>query len=468
PWWGRKQRLLFEVAPVLSNPNSDDSPQGDRLAALPNIATPSLTRSRSTQILPNPSVQILELEVLPVIPLWLQIVGVLIACVLLWLLWLLNSVEHHNAAVNSVRFSGDATTVISASSDRTIRRWLVDTSSHWELNGNRLKPDGLIAKETKKAVRVVRHIPENNDLIAAGLENGEIQLWNVKLRTKTQKTFDHPRGDRIFGLEFTRDSRYLFSGHSSGSVRQWDMKSTGNQLSPVRIFSVPFTISALALSESPERRDSLIIIGGRYNKLALWDWARDNKPYYVSYRLQEKSDQFSPVIGKHHYIESLATAGNLLATADNQGYITLWDMSDRTCSIKNSFEKAAGRNSNVENAANKNPTNRLEPGECKIPILDQWRDGHNGKPVRSVALSENGCYLASTGDDGRVMLWPLTAKQRSLKDKEGEILAQFPGVRLNAVDITRLGNDIYVTSDGRNNQVKVYRVKGTDANASCQ
>ena len=479
PWWGRKQRLLFEVAAVLSNPNSNDSPYGDsvpegngfperdsfasRLADPTNITT--ATRSRNTQIHPNPSIQILELEVVPIIPLWLQIVGVLITLVLLWLLWLLNSVEHHNGPVNSVRFSGDATTVISGSSDQTIRRWLVDTSSPWELNGNRLKPDGLIAKETKKAVRVVRHIPENNDLVAAGLENGEIQLWNVKLRTKAQKTFDHPRGDRVFGLEFTRDSRYLFSGHSSGSVRQWDMKSTGNQLSPVRVFNVPFTISALALSESPDR-GSLIVIGGRYNKLALWDWAMDNQPYYVSYQLRENPDKFSPVIGKHHYIESLTTAGNLLATADNQGYITLWDISDRTCSIKNSFEKAAGRNSNVENTASNNRGNRFERGECEIPILDQWHDGHSGKPVRSVALTDNGCYLVSTGDDGRVMLWSLTGGQRTLK--QGKIIAQFPGVRLNAVDLTRLGNDIYVTSDGKNNQVKVYRVKGTDANASCQ
>jgi len=432
-WLGGKQRFLFEVAPVLS-----DSELGEP----------------STKIFPEPSLQLLELNVLPVIPLWLQLLGAFLILLLLWLLWLLNPVGH-DGPVNSVRFSGDATTVISGSSDGTIRRWLVNTSSGLQFDPRRLKPNENIAADIKKAVGVVRHIPENNNQVAAGLENGEIQLWDVKSRTLTQKTFDHPKGDRIFGLGFTKDSRYLFSVHSSGSIRQWDMQSSSPQLSPANILNVPFSITALGISESPER-SSLVIIGGRYNKLALWDWAKDKRLYYVPYQWQDSPNTFTPVMGQHHYIESLATAGNLLATADNQGNITLWDMNKRKCTTKNSFE----------NAVTSNPVNQPGLVECAVPILDRWRNGHSGKPVRSVALTENGCYLASTGDDGRVMFWSLTQGKRTQKD--GKILAQYPGVRLNSVDITRLGEDIYVTSDARNNQVKIYQVKGRDAKASCQ
>lgn len=442
-WGGRKQRLLLEVAPVLSDPDTGES---------------------STQIFPDPSIQILELDVFPVIPLWLQVLGAFLLLLLLWLLWWRNPVGH-DGRVHSVRFSGDATTVISGSSDGTIRRWLVNTSSGWQFDPRRLKPYGRIAADINKAVSVVRHIPENNDIVAAGLENGEIQLWDVKSQERFPKTFIHPKGDRVFGLEFSKNSRHLFSVHSSGSIRQWNMESDGNQLSPEKILNVPFSISALGLSES-SNRNSLVVIGGRYNQLALWDWANNNKPDYVSYRWEDRknSNNFPSVMGQHHYIESLATAGNLLASADNQGYITLWDMNDRTCS--------ADSNNNVETATTNNSGNRPESVECEISILAQWREGHGGKPVRSLALTEDGCYLASTGDDGRVILWSVTRVKQNFdegaKPEPEKILARFPGVRLNSVDITRLGKDIYVTSDGRNYQVEVYRVKGTDTNANCQ
>lgn len=75
----------------------------------------------------------------------------------------------------------------------------------------------------RKAVRVVRFKPVDNDLVAAGLENGEIQLWNLTGHRSMKDQMSYQRDDRVFALAFTQDSRRLFSGHGSGWVLQWDV-----------------------------------------------------------------------------------------------------------------------------------------------------------------------------------------------------------------------------------------------------
>jgi WD40 repeat protein len=330
----------------------------------------------------------------------------------------------HEAPVTSVRFNGVADRVLSASQDQTIRSWSIkDGKSH-------LDPRGILAS-TKKAVRVIRYRPVNNNLVAAGLENGEIQLWDV-VSKKQKKTLDFlsQKDDRVFDLLFTKDSRYLFSAHGSGSVLLWDMGRVlsddalnGNK--PLRGKKLNFAVYALGLVGNT---DANLAMAGRYNLLGIWNLPSD-KIRRLPYRQGGPDD----------YIDSIATADekpNLMATADNQGYITLWDMNQ--CLDKG--------------------------GQCKI--LEEWRDGHGGKPVRSVALSNNGCYLASAGDDGRVMLWPLAADGKRVFEAAGERkVAQFSN-HVNSVDLALTGDDILITSGGDDHQVRLLRVKQN--NTACQ
>jgi WD40 repeat protein len=143
--------------------------------------------------------------------------------------------------------------------------------------------------------------------------------------------------------------------------------------------------------------------------------------------------------GKDDYIQSLAVAGdrpNLMATADNQGFITLWDM--RQCLIK----------------------------DTPCEILDEWSTGHGGKPVRSVSLSKDGCYLASAGDDGQEILWSLTAQgKRDLKFHKGTKLGQFP-TKVNDVNLILRGDDILVVSGSDDHRVRLRRVEKT--NTGCR
>lgn len=380
--WGLPQKVFLEVTPILSDGRLGNT---------------------------NPATQVLKLRVLPVVPFWLQLLGLLLLLLLIFGL-VLRPYAGHTGPVTSVRFNGLADRVVSASNDQTLRSWGAS---------NRLQSRGVLAP-AGKAVRVVRFRPVDNNLVAAGLENGEIQLWDV-LSKKRQQTlgFSYQRDDRVFGLEFTQDSRYLFSGHGSGLVLQWEVARAAveesNNNTPRRQKQLDFAISDLGLV-GPE--DRTLAIGGRYNRLVLWNWQQDAvRP--LPYRQG----------GQEDYITSIDTPRDRtdrLVTSDNQGYITLWDMT--ACLT----------------------------GNANCEILDEWRVS---SPVRSVSLSANGCYLASAGDDKQLKVWPLSSDgKRDLRYSEGIAIAK-PSSKINSVDIRLVEDRILIASGSDDHRVRLYRMR---------
>lgn len=67
-------------------------------------------------------------------------------------------------------------------------------------------------------------------------------------------------------------------------------------------------------------------------------------------------------------------------------------------------------------------------GECEV--IDRWQGSKMGEAVRSVSFSDNGCYLASGGDDGKVMLWALTSEgKRPLTMPDGSSIENNLGIK---------------------------------------
>ncbi|MBE9126970.1 MULTISPECIES: hypothetical protein [unclassified Coleofasciculus] len=374
----------------------------------------------------NPTDQTLKLDVYPIIPTWLLLGGGLLLLYLAWWLSWLNPDNPwfgHHAAVNSVQFNGMSQNVVSGSSDQTLIKWRVDGFFNPFANQQIDK-----IANTGKAVRVIRYTPVNNNVVAAGLENGEIRLLNLLGETPlTIDSFFYQKDDRVLALEFTDDSRYLFSGHGSGLVVQWDVQrdldeplaELSRTKQPIRGREMDFAVYALQFVGQDSNN---LAIAGRFNQLVLWNLP-ENSLLPVPYRKGGQDD----------YILSVDVAQlkpYLLATSDNQGYITLWNM--KTCLVENE--------------------------SCEV--LDQWSNGHGGQPVRSVALSNGGCYLASAGDDGRMKLWPLTTE-----GKRGEGLLSGIDVGgsknrpINTIDLNVLRDKILVASGSDDTQVRVNKVR---------
>lgn len=355
----------------------------------------------------NDEIQSIKLFIKPIIPL---IFVVILTGLILFVTWFFsflnpyNPFPPHNAPVTSVQYDGKGTFAISSSNDRTLRKWFIEGFYNPGLNQDM----GVIAN-SKKAMRVARIRPVNNDLVAAGLENGEIQIWDANNESnRPLATFSTQADDRVFGLAYTLDSRTLFSGHGSGALLRWDLQDlfTNPPTQPTQAKKFDFAISSIALVG---QNDSILAIAGRYNQLLLWNWVKDS---VKNLNLQAG--------GQDDYIQSIAVPDrrrNLLATADNQGNISVWDLS--ACLQSNS--------------------------PCQL--VDSWI-AHGGKPVRSVALSLEGCYLVSGGDDGLAKLWTLTQNGKRTGNINGKILETLP-VPIGAVDIHLTAKEV-LTLTGTN------------------
>ncbi|MBD1924664.1 WD40 repeat domain-containing protein [Microcoleus sp. FACHB-831] len=396
PWFGVAKKYLFEVKAIVSDLRLD-------------------VRNDT---------QIAQLRVLPVIQIWMQLFAlVLLLFLAWWFSWLNpnNPFYGHQAPVNSVQINGSANELVSGSNDQTLIKWDVIGFFNPLINQQR-----EVVGNAAKAVRVIRYRPVENNLVAAGLENGEIQLWNILGgRKRIVDSFVAQKDDRVLALEFTKDSRYLFSGHGSGQVLQWNVErymssEPDSAKQPILKNQLDFAIYGLAFVG---KEDKNLAIVGRYNQMKLWNWTT-KKLTSVNYNRPGGQDDYITSI------DSSDVQPNLLVTADNQGYITLWNMG-----------------------------NCLE-GNGACEVLDEWQDGHGGKPVRSVALSDDGCYLASSGDDAKVMLWPLTleGKRADQFSKGNNIGRGWRGAKINSVDIKLEDKYILVASGSDDTEVRLHRV----------
>jgi WD40 repeat protein len=382
----------------------------------------------------TPGRTFIKLRITPMIPLWTFLGAIPLFIYLLWTLsWLNpnNTRYGHQAAVNTVALDGLGNKVISGSTDQDVRLWRVPGFLvPW------IRQDMGVLGATTKSVRVVQYRPVENNQVVAGLENGDIQIWDILAVGDRLDSFFYRKDDRVLALQYSQDSRWLYSGHGSGLVLQWDVEHDLAEFArlepgfrePERSRQFDFAVYGLSFVD---RGDQQLAVAGRFNQLVLWDLTTDDLET-LPYREGGKDDYILSV-------DSAELRPHLLATADNQGWITLWDLetcltSDRPCDI-----------------------------------IDQWPDGHDGNAVQSVALSDNACYLVSGGADGRVMLWPLNPNgtranqynqgieiDRSVPTRQGNRFwgeKLYPTVR--SVAVQRVQHALLIASGSEDTQVRV-------------
>ncbi|MGC9506218.1 WD40 repeat domain-containing protein [Baaleninema sp.] len=392
--------------------------------------------------------------------------------------------QRHADTVNTVNFIDRGTRVLSGSRDRHLFRWEVNRpleNLYRGWNGVYFTGGG----DAGASVRVLRERPLRDSerlLVAAGLTNGEIQLWDAASNAAEPiRRWNRNRNglfDNVFDLSFSPDTRYLFSAHGSGFVRQWDLDGFDRPNSledPSREIYLKKATYAIADTDGVNG-DRWLLVGGEKNAFWVWNW-NDRRVFDLSSIFRQKigeSAYFEPIYSKTDYITTMAVRQRALVTADTQGYVRIWDLEAMRGCLQEadrpkSFEKeGAWEYERDFDYFARNWT-------CDRPLIRwQGRETHRGRPVRSVALTHQGqCYyLASVGDDGRVVLWSFEAallEPGNAREPEVRTLARLPRTPLNSVDIFADidRRSIFVVSDGEDGRIQLYR-RRIAPDANCQ
>ncbi|MBD2449290.1 hypothetical protein H6G76_19430 [Nostoc sp. FACHB-152] len=405
----------------------------------------------------DPATQTIEIQSLPIIPLWLQATVLGLIALLLALLFKPEPIMH-TRSVNSVAFNGIGLTALSGSDDCTLRLWNINNKSLEPANiyyskqpvacDRQHKPNGLLAI-TNDPVQVANFMPVENNRVAVGLDNGVIELRDVPTGEKTEELIDQEdpkaKGDRVFDLAFTKNSLFLFSGYGSGKLRLWSRTSTNSkfQANPQvidiqNLFKLPFEIRTLTLSPD----DQTLVIAGNFKRFLLGSLNSSNSNNQLQNLSVQTLDKIDERTGRTDYIWGLAFAPNspekpekILATSDSAGNITTWNLNQ------------------CQPVKNVSLQNGITTVDCLQ--LDRWQVSSK-MSVRTLKFSEDGGFLVSGGDDGRVIVWYLTKQYKLDKTQAatGRTIYQSPK-KIKSVD---LKGDMIVSGD-EDSQVKLHRVK---------
>ncbi|XP_073520674.1 WD repeat and SOCS box-containing protein 1 [Phyllobates terribilis] len=197
-------------------------------------------------------------------------------------------------------------------------------------------------------------------LLATGLCNGRIKIWDVYTGKLLLNLMDH--AEIVRDLTFAPDgSLILVSASRDKTLRVWDLKDDGNMMKVLRghqnwVYCCAF---------SPD--SSMLCSVGAGKAVFLWD--------------MDKYTMIRKLEGHHNDVVAceFSPDGALLATASYDTRVYVWD--PHIGSIL------------------------FELGHLFPPPTPIFAGGDNGRWVRSVSFSHDGVHIASLADDKLVRFW---------------------------------------------------------------
>jgi WD40 repeat protein len=211
-------------------------------------------------------------------------------------------------------------------------------------------------------------ISADGQIVAAGSQEGVVQVWNLNDQQPAPKSLPRPHQGRVSGVAMSRDGRRLASAGVDGFIDV--SQSDGTDMRPIEnpagaIFTVAFNRAADRLAA-----------GGADGTIRIW--AIRNVP--------PGGGPMPPEIlrpGAHaDGVRSVTFSPNddFIASGGADNAVRLWDSSN------------------------------LAPAG-QLPMPTSGLQGHTA-PVTSVAFSADGTRLVSGSDDKTVQLWDVAGRQR--------------------------------------------------------
>lgn len=356
-------------------------------------------------------------------------------------LWSLNSkndaqllaeFKGHQGRIESIRFSKDGKTIISAgANDGTVKIWTVpQKQSIQRFNGHqgnvnsvRFSPDGeylATAGDDKqvilwrdgeilqkfphpKKVKSVRFNPNQDEkllVLATAGEDGIVRLWD--LNGNKQKELD-AGGKTIESVNFSNDGKFLAAGGDDTIVRLWSL-NRNPQDNPQDSFTHGSKVKAIRFSPDNKRLATV----GEGGKASLWDIQNPNQ------RKVELKGHQGTVYGV-----SFRPDGKEVFTAGDDGFIRRWDLNGNKLAAVKAYQTSVrnisfsfSKDGNLLATVGAGGTVKLwtSSGQQLAEFL-----GHQGI-VNSAAFSDDGEWLATAGDDRTAIVWPVRKLDQLLEE----------------------------------------------------
>ncbi|ACK64655.1 WD-40 repeat protein [Rippkaea orientalis PCC 8801] len=315
-------------------------------------------------------------------------------------LWTLNDQDilGHKGRISQVSFNPDGQTLATAAEDHTVKLWRFDGK-----NTDNLQYLKTIQAHTNE-VRSVDFSPDGSLLATASFDK-TAKLWNWNLETdKPLSTFNKHTAE-LWKVEFNPKLSILGTVSNDGTAKLWKFDGTMHrnfnnflQEDPDKVISLSFSPDGQKLATARWVR-----VNSKKIDVMLWDVNGLEKPIQKFPSLQTnwlKDIDFS-------------ADGSMIATSSKDGTVKLWSLNgeDQT-PYQNNYPKINHNNSTISSVsfspiqpllltASDDQTVKLWTIDGK---LQQTFFGHQGA-VLSATFSPNGQFIASSGSDGKVILW---------------------------------------------------------------
>jgi WD40 repeat protein len=297
----------------------------------------------------------------------------------------------HYSGVNSVAFSPDGKTVVSGSTDKTIRLWSVET--------------GETIQKLKGHSRLVNSVAFSPDgkTVVSGSADKTIRLWSVETGETIHQLQGH--SDYVLSVAFSPDGKTVVSGSFDYNIRLWSVE-TGETIQELkghsfRVYSVAF---------SPDGKT--VVSSSMDETIRLWS--------------VETGETIQELKGHSHHVNSVAFRPDEKTVVSGSTDKTIRLLSVET---GETIQELKGHSSSVFSVAfspdgktvvsgSEDETIRLwsvETGET----IQELKGHYNG--VESVAFSPDGKSVVSGSGDNTIRLWSVEIGEtiKVLKDHPG-------------------------------------------------
>ena len=354
----------------------------------------------------------------------------------------IETLQAHRSSISALEFSPDKLTMVSGSDDGTIRLWNIHTRQELK----------TIATEHTKWIKNIAFSEDGSNLTSVAF-NGTVQNWNMKTGRMTSELYTSnlnliykstlsPDG-KLFAAQ-SAGGKVLFLRNKPGAIRlnRADNKVKTMDLNtgePLSTFSLPERSLNIQLAFSPIT-ETLACVDS-WQDVRLWDVRSGEQLHFFDVIIHSGSDRkltFSPngkllAVGGRYFgpihiwnvekLEKLTTLhkrdrnvafspdNTMLATNSYDG-ISLFEITQKDEILPINILDAKGGDEILMFAPTGNILLTLENRYDKIHLWDidsggqllSLSLGHTAR-IETLVFSPDGQTLASTGEDGTVLLW---------------------------------------------------------------